>query len=82
MWCSRRRDPVDFAVRFACPDAMAVARDDCVRATNFVPEGRHRRGELPWLQHLPLPFLSRGRTAELAATWKTILRRASTRLVA
>jgi IstB-like ATP binding protein len=80
MWFSRRRDAVGFAVRLASPDAMAVARDECTRATNFVLAGRRNRGELPWLQHLPLSFLSRGRTAELAATWKTILRRASTRL--
>lgn len=59
---------------------MAVARDGCIGATNFVPAGRRKRDGLPWLQHLPLSFLSRGRTAELAATWKTILRRTSTRL--
>jgi hypothetical protein len=38
--------------------------------TNFVPAGRRKRDELPWLQQMQLSFLSRGRTAELAATWK------------
>jgi hypothetical protein len=46
----------------------------------FRPCRSRKRGELPWHQHLQLSFLSRGRTAELAATWKTILRRTSTRL--
>lgn len=30
----------------ASPDAMAVARDECIRATNFVPAGRRKRSEL------------------------------------
>jgi len=61
MWFLRRRDAAGFAVRLACPDAMAVARDECIRATNFVPAGQRKRDER-WLQHLQLSFLSRGRT--------------------